>query len=98
MILLGAMGFLCTCGERAERADDAPARAARAASRAWTMSRPMAGTEFSVLLYTDLPAADVEQALARAFDAASALEKILSCRDAESELNRLNNAPHGIPN
>ncbi len=97
MILLGAMGFLCTCGERAERADDAPARAARAASRAWPMSRPMAGTEISVLVDTALPAAAVEQALARAFEAAAALEKILSCRDAESELNRLNNAPHGIP-
>ena len=97
VILLGAMGFLCTCGERADRTAAPPERAERTAIRAWSMSRPMAGTEFSVRLYTDLPASDVEQALARAFDAAAALEKILSCRDAESELNRLNNAPHGIP-
>lgn len=97
MILLGAMGFLCSCGENAESRATPPGHTEHTALRAWSMTRPMAGTAFTAHLYTDMPSVEVEQALSRAFDAAATWEKILSCRNAESELNRLNNAPPGIP-
>lgn len=98
MILLGTMGFLCTCGEKTESRSSPPSGLAEHAElRAWTMTRPMAGTAFTAHLYTNLPASEVEKTLARAFEAAAALEKTLSCRDAASELNRLNNAPSGSP-
>lgn len=97
MILFGTMGFLCSCSEKTESRVSPSGHTEHTELRAWTMTRPMAGTAFTAHLYTNLPAFEVEKALVRAFEAAAALEKTLSCRDAESELNRLNNAPPGIP-